>query len=540
MAIESDYYPQGVARELELDSERTLVDVFDDAVADFQGGVAFESFGETISYNGLNYLSGKFATWLQKHTGLEIGDRVALMSPNCIPFVVAMWGIIRAGGVQVNVNPLYTPSELKHQLIDANVETIVIFSDSTTTLAEIINETPVRRVIVFELSDLIDKPLPSPPTDERLVDVVKFTDCLEEGSDQLFEAANIKSTDPVFLQYTGGTTGLSKGACLTHGNLVANVTQFMAYCGDRFVMGKETILTAIPLYHIFALMVNSISFMALGARNVLVTNPRDMDGFVALWQTARPSIFTGVNTLYNGLLHHPDFANTDFTNLHFCVGGGAPVQAAVSNKWREVTGNTIYEGYGLSETSPVVTLNLGKNGEFAPGIGLPFPSTEIVLLDEEQQEVETGERGELCVRGPQVMMGYWNNEQATSEVMTDEGYFRTGDIAMQDVDGFYHIVDRLKDMVLVSGFNVYPNEIEAIVAGMDGILECTCIGVPDEDTGEALKLFAVKTDDSITEQDIIEYCRPRLTAYKVPKQIEFLDELPKSTVGKILRRQLRS
>jgi long-chain acyl-CoA synthetase len=539
MSERSEFYPEGVSNEIELPEDKTLINLFREAIDTFQDNIACESFGASMSFNQLDELSARFAAYLQHGTGIKSGDRVALMSPNCLPFVVAMWGILRAGAIQVNVNPLYTPPELKHQLLDADVDTIVIFSGSTSTLADIVAETGIKRIIVFGLDDLLDRELPSPPTDPRLTDYVPFMEALSE--DNLFTLApvTIAPKDGAFLQYTGGTTGLSKGALLTHANMVANIEQFLQYCGDRFTPGEEIILTAIPMYHIFALMVNAISFLSLGAVSVLVTNPRDMDGFVAQWKSSRPTVFAGVNTLYNGLLHHPDFASTDFSRLHFCVGGGAPVQAAVSSAWLEVTNNTIYEGYGLSETSPVVTLNLGKNGDFVPGIGLPLPGTDISLRDENLQPVEDGEAGELCVKGPQVMAGYWNDPEATAEVFTEDGYFMTGDIAIQDVDGFYHIVDRKKDMVLVSGFNVYPNEIEAVVAAMDGVMECACIGIPDEDTGEAVKLFVVKSDEHIDKQAIIEFCRPRLTAYKVPKQIEFMDELPKSTVGKILRRSLR-
>lgn len=538
MADQSPYYPADVPAEIQLDPERTLIDIFNDAVNDFQDAIALESFGETMSFNRLNYLSAKFAGLLQEQ-GIKPGDRVALMSPNCMPFVVCMWGILRAGAIQVNVNPLYSAPELKNQLNDADVETMVIFSGSTATLAEVIDETAVKSVIVFGLDDLLERDLPSPPVDQRLTNTVPFAEAMARGTLECFSEVLVESSATAFLQYTGGTTGLSKGAMLSHANIVANVMQFLVYCGDRFEVGKEAIITAIPMYHIFALMVNGISFLSLGARNILITNPRDMDGFVAQWRSSSPTVFTGVNTLYNGLLHHPDFSTLDFGPLHFCAGGGAPVQSSVSRAWLEVTGCIINEGYGLSETSPILTLNLGKAGEFMAGIGLPLPSTEISLRDEKMKPVEAGERGELCAKGPQVMQGYWDNEQATAEVMTEDGYFRTGDIATQDADGFYHIVDRLKDMALVSGFNVYPNEIEEVVSGMDDVLECACIGIPDEQTGEAIKLFVVKKNPDITDLDVIDFCRPRLAAYKIPKQIEFLEQLPKSAVGKILRRELR-
>ena len=433
MAERSPYYPAGVPMDIQLDPKRTLIDIFDDAVSDYQDAIALESFGESMSFNRLNYLSAKFAGLLQEQ-GIKPGDRVALMSPNCMPFVVSMWGILRAGAVQVNVNPLYSAPELKNQLNDASVETIVIFSGSTATLAEVIDDTSVNCVIVFGLDDLLERELPSPPVDQRLENTIPFAEAMARGTHEYFEEVVVQADATAFLQYTGGTTGLSKGAMLSHANMVANVTQFLVYCGDRFEEGKEAIITAIPMYHIFALMVNGISFLSLGARNILITNPRDMDGFVAQWRSSAPTVFTGVNTLYNGLLHHPDFASLDFSPLHFCAGGGAPVLSSVSSKWLEVTGCIINEGYGLSETSPILTLNMGKDGEFVAGIGLPLPATEISLRDEKMKPVEDGERGELCAKGPQVMQGYWQNEAATAEVMTEDGFFRTGDIATQDAD----------------------------------------------------------------------------------------------------------
>jgi len=533
-----EFYPENVSHNFELDKNKTLLSALEETVSTYSDATAFESFGVAMSFTELELKSRQFAAYLQ-NSGVKKGDRIALMSPNCLPFVVAMWGIIRVGAIQVNVNPLYTPLELEHQLNDAKVDSIVLFSGSTPVLSQIVNNTSVKKVIVFGLDDMLNKKLPSPPIDDGIERPIDFMSCLEKAENLSYVKPDIAPEDGVFLQYTGGTTGLSKGAFLTHGNISANIDQFLEYSKNHLRAGEEVIITAIPMYHIFALTVNALAFFFLGSKNVLITNPRDFDGFVAQWQAANPTAFTGVNTLYNGLLHNPGFLKSDFQNLNFCVGGGAPVQPVVSKKWFELTGKPIYEGYGLSETSPVLTLNLGKKGSFIKGIGLPLPATEISLRDEDDKVVEPGERGELCARGPQVMSHYWNRSDATAEVMTDDGFFKTGDIALQDADGFYHIVDRKKDMVLVSGFNVYPNEIEAVVAGMDGVLECACIGISDESSGEAVKLFVVKSNPEISEEDVIEYCRIRLTAYKVPKQIEFIAELPKSTVGKVLRRELR-
>jgi long-chain acyl-CoA synthetase len=472
--------------------------------------------------------------------GIVKGDRVALMAPNMMAFPIAMLGILRAGGVQVNVNPMYTARELEHQLNDADTDTIVVYSGSTGTLADVIGKTKIRNVIVANLDDLNDLGLPSPPADARLKNPVAFLDALAAGADMTFSDVELSGEDLIFLQYTGGTTGLSKGAMLTHRNLVSNILQFECCAGDYIRMGEDVVITAIPMYHIFALMVNTLSYFKFGGTNVLITNPRDMAAFVKEWSKWKVTVFTGVNTLYNGLLHTPGFADLDFSSLGFSVGGGAAVQKVVSDKWKAVTGKHIKEGYGLSETSPVLTINPFGMADFKSSIGVPAPSTDISLRDDDGNEVAQGERGELCAKGPQVMKGYWRRDDATREVMTDDGYFRTGDIAVMDETGFFRIVDRKKDMIIVSGFNVFPNEIEAEIAAMDGVLECACIGVPDEKTGEAAKVFIVKSDESLSREAVREHCRKCLTAYKVPRQIVFIDELPKSTVGKILRRELRN
>ncbi len=534
-----EQYDPWVPHEIDADAYSNVVDMLLQAGERFGDNVAFSSFGATKTYSEVLSLSRDFAAYLQNETGVVKGDRVALMAPNTMAFPIAMLGILRAGGVQVNVNPMYTPRELEHQLNDADVETIVVFSGSTGTLAEVIADTGIKNVIVAGLDDLIDLGLPSPPTNPGIKNPISFLDAISAGADMGFSKVELSGDDLIFLQYTGGTTGLSKGAMLTHRNLVANIMQFESCAGDFIRLGEDVVITAIPMYHIFALMVNTLSYFKFGGTNVLITNPRDMPAFVAEWSKWNVTVFTGVNTLYNGLLHTPGFAELDFSSLGFSVGGGAAVQKTVSDKWKEVTGKHIKEGYGLSETSPILTINPFGTGEFRGSIGVPAPSTDISLRNDQGKEVLQGERGELCAKGPQVMKGYWRNEEATAEVMTDDGYFCTGDIAVMDESGFFRIVDRKKDMIIVSGFNVFPNEIEAEVAAMDGVLECACIGVPNEKTGEAAKVFVVKSDESLTKEAVRAHCKECLTGYKVPRHIVFIDELPKSTVGKILRRELR-
>ena len=532
-------YGDRIPETIDPDSVPNVVDLMLGACNEFGERVAFSSFGARKTFVEMDALSRDFAAYLQKTVGIGKGDRVALMAPNMLAFPVAMLGILRAGGVQVNVNPLYTARELGHQLSDADTNTIVVFSGSTPTLAKVIDETPIKNIIVVHLDDLVDAGIESPPVDSTLTGTVSFLDALGSGSKLKLDPVDISGDDLIFLQYTGGTTGLSKGAMLTHRNLVANILQFEAMAGDQIRRGAEIVITAIPMYHIFALMVNTLCYIRAGGTNVLITNPRDMEGFVAEWAKWPVTAFTGVNTLYNGLLHTPGFADLDFSDLQFCMGGGAAVQLAVSNKWKEITGLHITEGYGLSETSPVLTVNDLASNDFKSSIGMPLPSTDISLRDDDGNIVPPGEAGELCASGPQIMKGYWRRPDATAEAMTQDGYFRTGDIATVDEDGFFRIVDRKKDMILVSGFNVYPNEIEAEVALMDGVLECACVGIADEKTGEAVKLFVVPENDDLNEDQVRAFCRGQLTAYKVPRAVVFLKELPKSTVGKILRRELR-
>jgi long-chain acyl-CoA synthetase len=532
-------YPPEIQFDIDVPASASISELFENSVRTFADKVAYSSFGAELTFAEVDRLSRDFAAYLQNELGVKKGDRVAMMAPNTLVFAVGMFGVIRAGAVQVNVNPLYSPRELEHQLRDADADTIIIFSGSTATFAEVIEHTPVKNVIVFGLDDLVNRGLPSPPADPRLQDTVLFTDALARGADLEFVKPQQDKEDLLFLQYTGGTTGLSKGAMLTHGNLLANIEQFEAISCGMIDEGEEVVLTAIPMYHIFALMVNTLAFFKLGGKNVLVANPRDMESFVKTWAVTRPSIFTGVNTLYVGLLHTPGFSDIDFSGLKIPMGGGAPVQQAVSQKWKDLTGRYIKEGYGLSETSPVLTVNLLTVPGYRPGIGVPVPSTDISLRDDDGNEVPQGESGELCAKGPQIMSGYWRQPEATAEVMTADGYFKTGDIAVMEPDGYFRIVDRKKDMILVSGFNVFPNEIEEAVAGMPGVIESACIGVPHEATGEAVKLFVVKSDASIDEDDVRAFCRERLAGYKVPKQVLFLEELPKSAVGKILRRELK-
>lgn len=533
-------YDAWVPTTIDADKYKNVVEILLQAGERFADNVAFSSFGATKTYSEVLSLSRDFAAYLQNEIGIRKGDRVAVMAPNMMAFPVAMIGILRVGGVQVNVNPMYTARELEHQLNDADVETIVVFSGSSGTLADVIDNTNIKNVIIAQLDDLVDLGIPSPPAAENLRAPVAFLDAIAAGADMEFAEVDIEGSDLIYLQYTGGTTGLSKGAMLTHRNLVANIVQFESVAGDYIKFGEDVVVTAIPMYHIFALMVNTLSYFKFGATNVMITDPRDMPAFVDEWSKWKVSVFTGVNTLYNGLLHTPGFTDLDFSELKISVGGGAPVQKTVSDKWKEVTGRHIKEGYGLSETSPILTTNPFGMTDFLSSIGVPFPSTDISLRDDDGNEVPQGEAGELCAKGPQIMKGYWRSEEATAECMTDDGFFRTGDIATMDENGFFRIVDRKKDMILVSGFNVYPNEIEAEVATLKGVLECACIGVPDEKTGEAVKLFVVKSDDSLTADAVTEYCRKSLTGYKVPKHVVFLDELPKSTVGKILRRELRN
>lgn len=532
-------YDEGVPESIDANAYPSIVALLEEAVAKYGDLPAFECFGTQMTYAELDAQSKVVAAFLQNKLNIKRGDRVALMCPNIFAFPVAMMGILRAGATQVNVNPLYTPRELKHQLVDAGVETIFIFSGSTPTLASILDDSPVSTVVTIDLGDAIGLPIPTPPVDPAISSSIRLSDILNDGSQLDFEPVDLTGDDTLFFQYTGGTTGLSKGAVLTHRNLVANSEQFRAYLPEASEPGKEVVVGALPLYHIFGLTL-SLCYMAIGAKILLIPNPRDMNAFVASIKDAKFSIMAGVNTLYAGLCMHPEFKNVDFSCYKVAIGGGAAVLEATSEAWKAITGHHIKEGYGLSETSPILCINPMSVTHFTGACGLPVSSTDIRLLDDNDNEVPTGERGEICASGPQVMGGYWNRDDANDEVFTKDGYFRTGDIGVFDEKGYLRIVDRKKDMILVSGFNVYPNEVEAVVQNCPGVAENACIGMTDENSGEAVHLFVVKVPGvDLCEADVVQYCRTELAAYKVPRRITFLDEMPKSNVGKILRRELR-
>jgi long-chain acyl-CoA synthetase len=533
-------YGPGVPLEIDADAYPSTVALFDHAVAEYADRPAFECFGQTMTYAELDRASRAFAAWLQKKLGVRRGDRIALMVPNVFAFPVAMLGIHRAGAAQVNVNPLYTPHELQHQLKDADAEIIIIFAGSTSTLAEIVADTPVKTVITVALGDAAGVAIPTPPQDPRLTSTVRFADVLAEGAHLDLDPVDLTGDDILFFQYTGGTTGLSKGAVLTHRNLVANAEQFKAQMPEAVDPGKEVVVLALPLYHIFGLMI-MLAYMSVGARSILIPNPRDMEAFCGAIKEAEFSVIPGVNTLFQGLAAAPAFKDVDLSNYKVAIGGGAAVIKATSERWKELTGTHIKEGYGLSETSPILCINPMSVTEFTETCGLPVPSTDIKLIDDNGSEVHEGEAGEICAKGPQVMRGYWNNDAANASAFTPDGYFKTGDMGIFTAGGFLKIVDRKKDMVIVSGFNVYPNEVEAVVTACHGVAECACIGVPDPRTGEAVRVYVVKAPFAeVTSETIIAHCRKDLAAYKVPKQIHFVAALPKSNVGKILRRDLRT
>ncbi|MBR8149335.1 AMP-binding protein [Burkholderia vietnamiensis] len=525
----------------EIDPDRfpSVTALLDDAMRRFAGHPAFRASDRTLTYADVDRLSAALAAYLQQVAQVRKGDRVAVMLPNVLAFPVVFVALARIGAVQVNVNPLYTPHELEHQLNDAGVEVAVVCGGSMATFADVVGKTRVRTVLTVGRDDLgvVDAPAGAcaalPPGSLALADVFAAGAALQRAP------VALDGSDLLLLQYTGGTTGLSKGAALSHRNLIANVEQFAAIVPDARRPGEEVVVTAIPLYHIFALTVNFLSYFAIGAQNWLVANPRDMDGLIDVLKAARPSVFVGVNTLYAGLAGHPRLKEVDWSRLKLSAGGGAAVIDVISARWQAVTGNFIREGYGLSETSPVVTFNPQSVDRFTGTTGLPLPSTDVKLLDDENREVAIGGAGEICVRGPQVMGGYWQKPEANAAAFTEDGYFRTGDIGVFDAAGFLKIVDRKKDMIIVSGFNVYPNEVEAVVTALPGVAECACIGVPDERTGEAPKLFVVLAPDAtVGEAEIVAHCRTNLAGYKVPKQIRVVERLPKSTVGKILRREL--
>jgi long-chain acyl-CoA synthetase len=546
-------YPEGVPAEIDPGEYRSLTQLMEESFRKHASRNACVCMDKFLTYAEVDEYSRALAAWLQG-TGLRQGARVAIMMPNILQYPIAIAGILRAGFTVVNVNPLYTPRELEHQLKDSGAEAIIILENFATTLQQVIAGTDIRHVVVASMGEMlgtlkgmivnfvvrkVKKLVPA----YHLPHAMRFGQVLREGARKVAKPVESGPDDIAFLQYTGGTTGISKGAVLTHRNVIANVLQNEAWIQPLLKSEPRvetlTIVCALPLYHIFALTVCCLFGIRVGGLNILIPNPRDIGGFIKELSKYRFNLLPAVNTLYNGLLNHPDFAKLDFTYLKISNGGGMAVQKAVSDKWRAITGRPIIEGYGLSETSPVVTANPCDAEEFSGSIGLPIPSTEIAILDDAGAPVPAGQPGEIAIRGPQVMAGYWNRPDETANAMTADGFFKSGDIGIMDERGYVRIVDRKKDMILVSGFNVYPTEIEGVVAEHPGVLEVACIGVPDEDSGEAVKLFVVRKDPALTAQQLSAYCKERFTGYKRPKHIEFRGELPKTNVGKILRRALR-
>jgi long-chain acyl-CoA synthetase len=544
-------YPVGVPESIDLDEYASLVEVIETSVRGFRDAPAFANMGHTLSYGELERMSRCFGAYLQQGLGLRKGERIALMLPNLLQYPVALFGALRAGLIVVNTNPLYTARELELQLKDSGARAIVVLENFAHVLAQVLPRLDLPHVIVTGIGDLLPFPRSIlvnaavrhlkrliPP--HRIPDPVAFREALDSGGSQRLETPLLDHDDLAFLQYTGGTTGAAKGAVLSHGNMVANLLQASAWFGAHLEGGREVIVTALPLYHIFSLTANCFLFTKLGGLNLLITNPRDLKGFVRTLKKTRFTCITGVNTLFNALLHTPGFSELDFSGLKMTLGGGMAVQRAVAERWKQVTGCTLLEAYGLTETSPAACINPFDLKGFNGSIGLPVPSTECAIRDEAGRECSLGEVGELCLRGPQVMQGYWNRAEETAQVLSEDGWLRTGDMARMDKRGYVYIVDRKKDMILVSGFNVYPNEVEAVVAQHPGVLEVGAIGVPDPNSGEVVKIVVVKMDSGLTEAQLRAYCREELTGYKVPRVIEFRDQLPKTNVGKILRRELRA
>lgn len=543
-------YEQGVNAEIDITQYSSISDVFRQSVEKFAHQPAFQNMGKTLTYAEVGKLAQDFASYLQNVLKLPRGERVAIMLPNLLQYPIALFGILQAGLVAVNTNPLYTPRELEHQLKDSGATTIIVLENFANTLELVLPRTQIKHVIVASVGEMfgffkgtlmnfvlrkIKKMVP----EYRISGAIPFQTTLKEGAAHTFRPVTLTREDTALLQYTGGTTGVAKGAILSHGNICANMLQAKEWIKNQLREGKETVIAALPLYHIFALTVNLMIFTNAGSKIILITNPRDMKGFIGELKKERISVFIGVNTLFNGMVNQPDFATVDFSNLRLTLGGGMATQKAVAEKWKKITGTPIVEAYGLTEASPGVCCNPLNIEAYSGGIGLPVPSTEVELRDADGKEVGVGQPGELWVRGPQVMQGYWNRPEETAKTIDARGFLETGDIAVMDEKGWLKLVDRKKDLIVVSGFNVYPNEIEEVVSHNDKVMEVACIGVPNEKTGEALKVFVVKKDPSLTKEELIEFCRTELTAYKVPKDIEFRDELPKSNVGKILRRELR-
>jgi long-chain acyl-CoA synthetase len=543
-------YPAGVDPDVDVRAFPSLVHIFDDAVRRFPHHTAFISMGASLTYAELDALANNFGAFLQNVARLPAGARVALMMPNLLQYPVALFGALRAGYVIVNCNPLYTPRELEILLKDSGAEAIVVLENFAATVAEVVARTAVRQVVVARIGDLLGPARGAlanfvvrhvkklvPRCD--IPGAVRFTQALRLGARSQLRRIEPGPDDLAFLQYTGGTTGVPKGVELTHGNVVANVQQGYAWVRPFLDEGRETIVTALPLYHIFALTVSCLLFVRIGATSLLIANPRDIPNFVKALSKHRFSVIIGVNTLFNALLNNADFRRLDFSGLKVCVAGGMALHKAVAEKWREITGRTLIEGYGLTETSPGAILNPLDLDAYNGSIGLPMSQTDISIRDDQGVELPVGATGELCIKGPQVMRGYWRRPDETAMVMFPDGFLRTGDIAVVDDKGFVRIVDRKKDMIVVSGFNVYPNEVEDVVALHAGVVEVGAVGVPDAGSGEAVKIVVVRKDETLTAEDLIAHCRKYLVGYKIPRHVEFREELPKTNIGKILRRALR-
>ncbi|RAP28492.1 long-chain-fatty-acid--CoA ligase [Candidatus Marinamargulisbacteria bacterium SCGC AG-343-D04] len=543
------HYPKGVPTTINPDAFHSIMDVFEQSVSSFADRPAYTSMGVSLTYKEVDTLSKHFAGYLQNHLNMEKGQRLALMMPNLLQYPIALFGAMRAGITIVNVNPLYTPRELTHQLNDSGTTAIVILENFAHTLDACIQNTPIKHVITTEIGDLFPNPkrfivnsvvkyIKKMVPAHNLTGTTCFNKVLKKGKRRLFHPVTLNTHDIAFLQYTGGTTGVSKGAALTHRNMLANMQQADAW--TSFEPGKETIVTALPLYHIFALTANGLIMMRNGGCNLLITNPRDIPLFIKTLMKQKFTAITGVNTLFNALMNHPSFSKIDFSSLKLSLGGGMAVQQDVAKRWKELTGCVLAEAYGLTEASPAVCINPLDGRDFNGSIGLPLPSTEVKVLDDNGNECPLNKEGDLHVKGPQVMKEYWQRPKETKEILSNDGWLNTGDMAKIDENGYVYIVSRKKDMIIVSGFNVYPNEIEDVTALHEGVLECAAIGIPDEKSGERIKLFIVKKDPSLTRDIILEHCKQNLVDYKCPKEIEFRDELPKTNVGKILHRALRT
>ncbi len=543
-------YPERIPPQIDVDEFPSVVAVLESAIQNYRDRPAFANLGKTLTYAEIDQLSAQFAAYLLGELKLKKGDRVAIMMPNCLQYPIATFGVLRAGLTVVNTNPMYTARELRHQLVDSGASVIFVLDNFAHTVQEVIADTQIKQVITTGLGDMLGFPkgsivnfvlkyIKKMVPDYDLPGSIRFRDALALGQRHALPEIDIEPSDIAFLQYTGGTTGVAKGAMLTHRNMVANMQQAAAWVGTNVRYGEEIIITALPLYHIFALTANGLVFMKFGGLNYMITNPRDMKTFVKELKGIRFTAITGVNTLFNGLLNTPGFDEVDFSSLHLTLGGGMAVQRSVAERWKQVTGTTLVEAYGLTESAPAACINPMDLADYNGSIGLPISSTDACVKDESGNQLPQGEVGELCIRGPQVMKGYWKRPEETAAAIDADGWLHTGDMARMDEKGFFFIVDRKKDMILVSGFNVYPNEVEDVIAMMPGVLEVAAVGVPDEKSGEAVKVVIVKKDPALTAEQVKAHARANLTGYKHPRYVEFRTELPKTNVGKILRRELR-